>query len=219
MVGRVSPYQRQQEIILQKYDPSNSNRTGNIAEDVPRYLALYDRQDTAEHCTAVAANAKELAEKFGSDPDRAEQAGFLHDISAVIPIEERIDFALSRGVEVLPAEEQSPMILHQKLSVVVAKEIFNITDNELLSAIGCHSTLKAKASLLDKVVFLADKTSWDRGGKPPYLSKVTTALEVSLDAAVLEYMNYLWEQRSQLQIIHPWFVEAREELLQGTVQK
>ena len=188
------------------------NPTGNIVADVPRFLTLSGRQDTAEHCTAVAAKAKELAKKFGSDPSKAEQAGFLHDISAVIPVAERIEFAHSHGVEVLPAEEQSPMILHQKLSVVVAKEIFSIADNEVLSAIGCHSTLKAKASLLDRVVFLADKMSWDRDGKPPYCREVAEALEVSLDAAVLEYMNYLWEQRSQLQIIHPWFIEARKEL-------
>ena len=52
------------------------NRSGNIAEGLPLYLASYGRQDTAEHCTAIAAKAIELAEKFGSDPDRAEQAGY-----------------------------------------------------------------------------------------------------------------------------------------------
>jgi len=106
------------------------NPTGNIVADVPRFLTLYGRHDTAEHCTAVAAKAKELAEKFGSDPSKAEQAGFLHDISAVIPVAERIDFAHSQGVEVLPAEAQHPLILHQKLSVVIAKEIFDVSDHE-----------------------------------------------------------------------------------------
>ena len=57
-------------------DKAEFKATGNIAEGLPLYHASYGRQDTAEHCTAIAAKAIELAEKFGSDPDRAEQAGY-----------------------------------------------------------------------------------------------------------------------------------------------
>jgi HD superfamily phosphohydrolase YqeK len=96
---------------------------------------------------------------------------------------------------------------------VVAREVFGVTDSEILSAIDCHTTLKAKATLLDKVVFLADKIVWVQVEKPPYLSKVIKAMDVSLDAAILEYMNYLWERRDQIQVIHPWLREAREDLL------
>jgi len=188
-------------------------RTGLIAEDVPRYLELLGYHKTAEHCAAVAAKAKVLAEMFNSDPNKAEQAGYLHDISAVIPNDKRIDFARSRMVEVLDAEIECPMIIHQKLSVVLARDIFYVTDIEILSAIGCHTTLKAGASRLDKVVFLADKIAWDQDGKPPYIKKVTAALEESLDAGVRVYLNYLWERRDQLLVIHPWLIEAREELM------
>lgn len=184
--------------------------TGKIAEDVPRFLALFGCQKTAQHCAAVAAKAKELAEKFGSNPQKAEQAGYLHDISAVIPNEKKIDFARSWMVEILPEELQYPMIIHQKLSVVIARDVFKITDTEVLSAIGCHTTLKAGAIILDKVVFIADKIAWDQDGQPPY----STTLGESLDAAVLAYMNFLWERRDEFPTIHPWLIEAREELMQ-----
>jgi len=105
------------------------------------------------------------------------------------------------------------MIIHQKLSVVLARDIFYVTDTGILSAIGCHTTLKASASRLDKVVFLADKIAWDQDGKPPYIKKVTAALEESLDAGVRVYLNYLWERRDQLLVIHPWLIEAHEELM------
>lgn len=190
------------------------NKTGKIAADTFRFFSLFEHQKTAEHCAAVADKAKELAKKFASDPGKAEQAGYLHDISAVIPNEKRIEFADNQLVEVLAAERQCPMIIHQKLSVVVARDVFDVTDDEILGAIGCHTTLKAKATLLDKVVFLADKIAWDQAGKPPYLSQVIKAMEVSIDAAVLAYLNYLWERRAQLQVVHPWFIAAREELLQ-----
>ena len=186
---------------------------GKIGEDVPRFLARFGHQKTAEHCSAVASKAKELAERFNSDSSKAEQAGYLHDISAVIPIEKRIDFAKSRSVEILAEEIQYPLIIHQKLSVVLAREAFDVTDHEILSAIGCHTTLKARPALLDKVVFLADKIAWDQDGSPAYFSNVIKAMDESLDVAVFEYLNYLWERRSQLKVIHPWLIEAREYLI------
>jgi len=82
-----------------------------------------------------------------------------------------------------------------------------------LSAIECHTTLKANAGLLDKIVFIADKIAWDQDGQPPYIRKVSKAMDQSLDAGVLVYLNFLWERRSQLQIIHPWFVDARDGYL------
>jgi predicted HD superfamily hydrolase involved in NAD metabolism len=195
------------------HDLAVFNGTGKIVEDAVRFLSQFGHDKTAEHCTAVAAKAKELAEKFDCNPSKAELAGYLHDISTVIPNEERTEFAHSQKVEVLTEEARCPMILHQKLSVVVAREILGVADTEVLSAIGCHTTLKAKATRLDKVVFLADKIAWDQAGKPPYLSNVVKALETSLDAATLEYLNYLWVRRDQLQVIHPWLVEARQDLL------
>ena len=197
----------------------NFKTTGKIINDVPYFLELSGYSKTAKHCADVACKAKELAEKFGSDPFKAEQAGYLHDISAVVPNEKRIEFAQNQYVEVLDEEFQYPMIIHQKLSVVFANKVFGVTDKEILSAIGCHTTLKASPSLLDKVVFLADKIAWDQDGSPPYLAKIITAMSESLDNAVLEYLNYLWEKRNQLRVIHPWLIEAREFLMQQPSEK
>ena len=96
----------------------------------------------------------------------------------------------------------------------VFHSLFDFLDCQVLSAVGCHTTLKAKPTLLDKVVFLADKIAWDQDGNPAYLSKIIEAMDKSLDTAVLEYLNYLWKRRSQLKVIHPWLVESREFLLQ-----
>ena len=105
------------------------------------------------------------------------------------------------------------MIAHQKLSVPIARALFSVTDIEVLSAIECHTTLKANPSTLDKVLFVADKIVWDRSGSPPYLDDLLAALEVSLDRAALVYLNFLWQQREQLQVVHPWIVAARDHLL------
>ena len=198
--------------VLQKYS-QDFHLTDNIKADSARFLTHLGFPKTAQHCAAVAAKSSELAEFFECDPHKAEQAGYLHDISVVIAHDVRIEFARRHQVAVLEEEVQCPMILHQKLSVVLAREIFGVADPAVLSAIGCHTTLKANAARLDKVVFLADKIAWDQVGQPPYGAAVAAALETSLDAAVLVYLDYLWAQRATIQVLHPWFVAARHELL------
>ena len=199
------------EYYLEKF-----RNTGRIETDVRSFLTSFGFPKTAEHCAAVAAEAKSLAVRFRNNPHQAEQAGYLHDISVVIPDEERLDFAEFQSVKVLAEEAQFPMILHQKLSVVIAREIFQVTDTQVLSAIGCHTTLKEGASQLDKIVFLADKIAWDQDGTPAYLHEIRAALNQSLDAAVLVYLDFLWTRRSQLRVIHPWLVEARQDLLESS---
>ena len=184
----------------------------NLPEAVTAVLTHHHLSRVAEHVGRVAAEAKKLAQQFGADPAAAETAGWLHDISAVIPNNKREKVCQAFQVPVLPGEAGFPMILHQKLSAVVTQEVFGVTDPAILSAIGCHTTLKAGASLLDKIVFVADKIQWDQVGKPPYLAEIETAVTHSIDAACRVYLNYLWQQRDKLRYVHPWFLAAREEL-------
>ncbi|MBN1873734.1 MAG: bis(5'-nucleosyl)-tetraphosphatase (symmetrical) YqeK [Anaerolineae bacterium] len=179
--------------------------------DVPAFLLYHGFPKTVEHSANVAAEAECLARRLGEDCARAQQAAWLHDVSVVIPTAERVPLAQSLGMEVLPEEAAFPMILHQRLSAVLAREIFGVQDETVLSAIACHTTLKPNATCLDKVVFLADKLAWDQPGIPPYLSDMRAALDRSLDAAVFVYLRYLWDMRETLRVIHPWFVAAYQE--------
>ena len=68
------------------------------------------------------------------------------------------------------------MLLHQQQSAILAKEIFQVNDPAILSAISCHTTLKP-GPLAWITVFLADKIKWDRGTTPPYAEELTRLLE------------------------------------------
>lgn len=186
--------------------------TGTIRDDVPAFLIRHGYAKTASHVAAVAAEARRIAIRVHADPDQAEIAGWLHDVSAVIPSTQRADVARQWGVEVLPEEAAYPMILHQKLSAVLGREVFSIADESILSAVGCHTTLKRDASLLDKVVFVADKIAWDQEGQAPFLTDVLAGLDRSIDQAALAYLRYLWDRRESLKVIHPWMAAAYKEL-------
>jgi HD superfamily phosphohydrolase YqeK len=99
------------------------------------------------------------------------------------------------------------MIVHQKLSHLMALEIFGVTDPLVLDAIECHTTLRAESTTLDKVLFVADKLAWDQPGTP-HAKELQAALEQSLDHATIFFLNYLWNRRDTLLVIHPWLQAA-----------
>jgi predicted HD superfamily hydrolase involved in NAD metabolism len=185
--------------------------TGQVEQDVPMFLEQHIFPGPARHCGAVAAEAERLAQRFGVDADAARTAGWLHDVSAVIGTD-WLQAAEELGVEILPAELIYPNLLHQKISAVLARQIFGVTDPAILGAIGCHTTLRPGASRLDMAVFVADKLAWDQSGQPPYEAEMSAALERSLEAGAWVYLNYLWEKREQLVVLHPWAKAAWQEL-------
>jgi len=186
--------------------------SGDIITDMVELQTIHNHLNVAEHCIRVANEAHQLAEKFGSEPEKAYIAGLLHDISDIIPLGQAVSAAREFGLDVLPEEISCPMSLHQRLSVIVAREVFNVKDEAILRAIECHTTLKAHATLLEKIVFIADKIEWDQPRENPYLSGIKKQLEISLDSAVFYYVNCLWQDRENLFVIHPWLIDAYKDL-------
>ncbi|WP_241139101.1 bis(5'-nucleosyl)-tetraphosphatase (symmetrical) YqeK [Bacillus mycoides] len=182
--------------------------TGKIENDIKAFLLKYNKEFTYKHSIRVANEARKIAEIFYEDEEKAAIAGYLHDISAIFPNEERIAVAEKFGIEILQEEREFPMIIHQKLSKVIAKEVFKVEDKEVLNAICCHTTLRKHATKMDLVLFIADKLEWDQIGTPPYLINVKKALGNSLEHAAFVYISYLWERKDTLKVIHPWLEEA-----------
>lgn len=197
--------------IFRKYIQS-FRRTVDLRNDIHSLLVMNRCADTADHSIRVGEEARKLALMFGANPESAEIAGWLHDISALIPNQERIMVARHLDIDILPEEEAFPMIIHQKLSRYMARDIFDMTDPEILDAIGCHTTLRAQSTLLDQVLFVADKIAWDQPGKAPYLDDLLHNLDKSLEHAAFSYIRYLWERRHRLRVVHPWLIEAYEDL-------
>lgn len=192
----------------------NFEITGFLPKDVVNFFNIHGHQKTARHSSLVAQEAKKIALLSNEDPEAAFKAGWLHDISAIFPNEERITIA--KALNVIPLEEEKvfPLIIHQRISEVMAADIFGITNIGILSAVGCHTTLKKDATKLDKVLFVADKIQWDQEGKPPYIEALLNSLEISLDMAALSYLEYMWNRKDQLVVIHPWLKDAYKQLSQ-----
>ncbi len=187
--------------------------TGYPPQDVRAFLNCHGFPQTIRHSQHVAEEASQLAFRYGADPRKASRAGWLHDVSVVFLNDQRLEVARALGLQLLVEEERNPVLIHQKISRVMAQEIFCVNDEDILDAIGCHSTLRAGATLLDKAVFVADKLSWDQKGNPPYYVEMAEAIEKSVDKAALVYIKSLFERADILPIcLHPWLLAAYKEL-------
>ncbi|MCM3176318.1 HD domain-containing protein [Cytobacillus horneckiae] len=156
--------------------------------------------------------SEKLAEQFDSDKVAAFNAGLLHDISGIIPNSKRISFAEDLGITILPEERMFPMIIHQKISRVIANEVFNIDNQQILSAIECHTTLKGDSTKFDNIVFVADKIEWDQKGTPPYLNNILKSIDLSIYHASYAYIKLLINQKDNLKVVHPWLLDAYNDL-------
>jgi len=190
-------------------------RTRDIFADAGALLLSRGKAATWQHVQAVADACVELAEQFHLDKSQCRLAGILHDISAVVPAADMLRYARAYNLPLDDAEINHPFLLHQRLSAVIAQEYFCVTDETILQAIACHTTLRAHATQVDMALFLADKIAWDQPGEPPFLASVRAALPVSLKHACRVYIDYVMENGLILQPHHN-LLAAREWLSDRT---
>ncbi|EOE6402463.1 bis(5'-nucleosyl)-tetraphosphatase (symmetrical) YqeK [Enterococcus faecalis] len=181
-----------------------------LKNEIKQYLVSKNCEKTYYHCMEVGEYAYQLGEKYLTSPEKVSIAEYLHDISAVYPNNQRISVAQKYGIELNETEMAFPMIIHQKISKSIAKMDFGIEDNEILSAIECHTTLKKNYSDIDLVLFVADKIKWDQEGKPPYLDGLLQALNCSLENAAYFYIDYILKH--DIKVVHPWLWDAYNQL-------
>ena len=187
--------------------------TNQLKQEIKAFLLEKGCYATYRHCITVGDYAEEIGHEFLNEEEREQVriAGYLHDISAIYPNNERIFVAEDMRIELFKEERQFPMIIHQRISRIMAQREFGIQDEKILSAISCHTTLKKKFSKVDLVLFVADKIRWDQEGQPPYLQEITQALNSSFEAAAFSYIDYILKH--DIKVIHPWLLEAYEFLI------
>lgn len=153
-----------------------------------------------KHCLAVADMAQSLAKRFGEDPEKAYMAGLLHDCVKYIGIEKIKEIQEKNQIDVLEHENNSPRTLHAPVGAFEAGKRFNIEDNEILSAIRFHTVAKPNMSILEKIIFIADKIE-PVTREEEFRSKIEPYLEKGLDCAIKKYMELLIKKLEKENII------------------
>ena len=109
-----------------------------------------------EHSINVMSSAIELAKCYGLDEDKAAIAGLFHDCAKYESLDKARRMLKKYKLEDNEDLKNSKQLIHSYLGPFVAMDEYNITDNEILSAIKYHTTLNSQPTLLEKVIYMAD---------------------------------------------------------------
>lgn len=150
------------------------------------------KEKRMNHSISVAKLCHDLALAHGIDPMKAYLCGIFHDIAREIPKADMVSIAHDRGIEVGKEELAEPLLLHGELAAVVMTENYGIKDEEMLNAVRCHTVGREQMTVLDKILFLADKTEPLRSyeGVDELRAKAFTDLNGALLEAVKGEMEY-----------------------------
>lgn len=164
-----------------------------------------------QHILGVRFTAQAMAMRFGEDVMKAGYAGVLHDCAKHLSDKEMLLACRKRQIFCSEVEKRQPSLLHAKLGAVFAKDIYGITDEEILSAIRWHTTGKPGMTKLEKIVFIADFI--EPGRKMlPRMEEIRTASFQDLDKAMYlildNTLSYLKDGTRDRSTIDTYSVDA-----------
>lgn len=160
------------------------NPYGKYVEALYKYGVTEKR---IEHSYGVAVRGAELAKKYGVSVNDAVIACILHDIAKSVDPE-----AYSGKVDV---KGFPPPTVHSPIGAYIARTEFGVSD-EIAHAIYAHTTADSSMSLLDEVVYLADKTEMGRNYNEVYYFRYLC--DVDRNAAMYKTLTAVTEFKDNL---------------------
>lgn len=139
--------------------------------------------------------------------DRALIAGELHDCAKELDEALQTEMSIERTGDLFLDKK----LLHSPAGAVMAQREFGISDPEILDAITYHTTGRGNMTLLDKIVYLADKLEPSRTYAD--LTKERELAETDIDEALklcVKSVKKKFESRGQR--IHPITIDFMNEL-------
>lgn len=165
-----------------------------------------------KHSIGVMEEAGRLAAHYQADIQKAEIAGLLHDCAKYIEEQEAILLLRHFGEEPDEIQKKSFQLLHGMLGYHIAREQYEVTDEDILQAIYWHTTGKAGMTLLEKIIFVADYTEPNRAFDG--LDKIRNTAYVDLDYSILLCADSsIRHVLSKGQLLHPLTIETRNDVL------
>lgn len=137
-----------------------------------------------QHTLNVEALAVQLAQQYGADPQKAALAALLHDCAKELPKEELLRIMRENVIIAENGECRPAPVWHGIVAAILARTRWGVTDEEVLSAVACHTTGKPGMSKLDKILFLADMTCAERDF--PGVERLRALSRQDLDLAMIE---------------------------------
>lgn len=178
-------------------------------EQVITWLRAEVSTHRLEHILGVERMAAELATLHNVDPEKAAQAGLLHDLAKFFPPQKLLALAKENHLELDEICRKIPHLIHADISAIVANQEFGVQDEALLKAIANHTLGQPEMDDLSCILFVADALELGRGDDKK-LNKLRELSQKNLRKTVWQLCDYTLKHLVKTnQIIHPRMVLTR----------
>lgn len=143
-------------------------------DEIKEWLRVNLTAEKYVHSLGTAEAAKAIAAKCGYDLEKAYLAGLVHDCAKNLSFESQLELVKHTKFELTEGETDNTKILHAPAGAVLASELFGIEDEEILSAVRWHTLGHAGMTMLEKIIFLADKIEPETRGRIDYENRLKT---------------------------------------------
>ena len=182
------------------------------AVEIKKYLKSKLIPERYEHVLSVCDLAIDLAKIYYADWQKVKLAALLHDCVKWMSPLELYEAALNYGIQVDEVQREKISLLHAPIGAELARELFGITDPEILNAIRNHTTGSGTMTLIDKIVWVADFAEPKRAHEEANL--VRALAYKYLNRAVFEVSRYkIQDLLSKGGTIHPDTVDSYNNTL------
>ena len=162
-------------------------------------------EEKFRHSLSTAKTAVKLAEQWGGDKAFIEKcylAGLVHDCGKLKDMAAIIYECKRYSIPLTEEDLLCPHIIHSYLSEAIAREEYKIKDIEILKAVRNHTLGSNEMTLIEKIVFIADKIEPERGSAEKYQRIREKAYENIDEAVLLTYRNAIEYNREKNRYIH-----------------
>lgn len=164
------------------------------------------------HSLGVARCAGQLAEKYGSDKDKAYLCGLLHDVMKNESEQTQLQIIENNGIILTQAEKHNPNLWHAISGAAYLKSELRFEDAEFIAAVRYHTTGRAGMSLFEKIIYIADFISPERDY--PDADVMRSLAQISLDEAALYSLKSALKRLPERNlVVHTDSVEFYNELI------
>lgn len=180
-----------------------------IENDVKSVLSEY----RFTHSLGVVKKAVELAKIYGVQEETAKKVGIAHDIAKEMTDEEMLEYVKNNNIEIDEIETVNPSLLHGKIGADIATKKYGFTE-DMVNAIKWHTTGRKNMSMLEKIIYVADKTEENRKDTRFNLEKSRELSTQNIDETLIFLMNeFITYNVKNEWLIHPETINARNDLL------
>jgi len=156
----------------------------NREEILKLHIQKFISEKRYQHSLNVLDLALKLGERYNCSTAKIYIATLLHDIAKEFDEIQIRDASRKYNLDLQKMYDNFPQLVHGVIGAEITKDYFGIDDLEILNAIKYHTTGRENMSLLEKIVFIADKVEFGRKNYEG-LNKIRELAFTDLDGAII----------------------------------